>query len=507
MSRLTETLLLFAIGGAGGFFLARLMTSVLIALLPAFPVPVEISLSPDIRVVLFTLALSGMASVLSGLAPALHASRADVVSGLKDESQGPSDRVRLRNVFVVAQVAFSITLVILAGLLVQALEKSTSLDRGFDPRGVEVATIDLSRAGYTTTSGALFARQLLEGLRRLPGVESATLADLPPASGGGLARLTVPGVPPSPGEPHFTALWNAVDSDYFSTLRIRTLAGRDFTGSDRSGSQPVAIVSQAVARRLWPNEDAVGKFFVWHDSAADGSISPTRIEIVGVVADLASGRPTEVRELKAGSAGAGRPQPPAIPQSLLQTIYVPIQQRYTPRLTILVRSAGQAPVGDEIRKLVSSMDPDLPISATRSLEFKSGPAQVQLRIAASVAGSVGVVGLLLAAIGIYGLTAYNTVRRTREIGIRLALGATRGEILRMVLQQGLWLVTVGSIIGLALAAGGSRLFASLLRGVPLMDPLTFGGAIVLFAAVGTLACYVPARRATRIEAIDALRYE
>jgi predicted permease len=506
---LTETLLVFAIGGTGGFFLARVLTSMLIALLPALPVPVEISLSPDIRVVLFTMALSCLAAVLSGLAPALHASRADVVAGLKDESQGPSDRLRMRNVFVVAQVACSITLVILAGLLIQALDKSSAVNRGFDPRRVEIATLDLSRAGYPAPSGALFAQQLLDQLRRLPGVESATIAGNPPAGGGALARLTVPGVPPPGGEPHFTALWNAVDSDYFSTLRIPSLGGRDFTASDRTGSPPVAIVSQAVARRLWPNDDAVGKFIVWHDTTPTGPPLPTRVQIVGVVADLASsGRIAAVRELRAGRPGAGRPQPPVIPQTILQLIYVPIQQRgYTPRLTILARSAGRTALGGEIRKLVSSMDADLPMVMPQSLESRSGPGDVQLRIAASVAGSVGLVGLLLAAIGIYGVTAYTTVRRTREIGVRLALGATRREIMRMVLAQGLWLVALGSLIGLGLAAGGSRLFAHMLRGVPTLDPLTFGSAALLFAVIGIVASYVPAWRATRIDAIEALRYE
>ena len=188
-------------------------------------------------------------------------------------------------------------------------------------------------------------------------------------------------------------------------------------------------------------------------------------------------------------------------------MYVPLRQRYTPRFTILARSTGGERIASGIRDLVKSMDPQLPMLMPQPLEAQTGPVYLQLRIAASVAGSLGLIGLLLAAIGIYGVTAYTTARRTREIGIRLAMGAQRLNIVGMVLRQGISLVVVGSAIGLTLAALGSRLFTRLLFGMPPLDPLTFAGAALLFGVIGLAACYIPARRATRISAVEALRYE
>jgi ABC-type antimicrobial peptide transport system permease subunit len=188
-------------------------------------------------------------------------------------------------------------------------------------------------------------------------------------------------------------------------------------------------------------------------------------------------------------------------------VYVPLQQQYTPRLTILARAADGRRMASEIRKLVTSFDSNLPVLSSQTLDAQSGPGYLQLRIAASVAGSVGLVGLLLAAVGIYGVTAYTTARRTREIGIRIAMGAHRSDVLGMVLRQGMSLVVVGSTIGLTLAAAASRLFARMLVGLPPLDAVACGGAVMLFAAIGLAACYIPARRATQVDAMQALRYD
>jgi len=188
-------------------------------------------------------------------------------------------------------------------------------------------------------------------------------------------------------------------------------------------------------------------------------------------------------------------------------MYVPLRQRYTPRFTILARAAGGERLGSAVRDLMRSLDPNLPISTPQPLDSQTGPVYLQLRIAASVAGCVGLVGLLLAGIGIYGVTAYAVARRTREIGIRVAMGARRADVVRMVLREGLSLVLVGSLIGLLLAAAGSRVLTGLLFGVPPLDPMTFTSAAVLFAAIGIAACYGPARRATRIDPMEALRYD
>jgi predicted permease len=493
---LTETLLLFVLGGAAGLLLARWMTSLLVArLLPAFPVPVSLSLPLDGRVVAFTTGLSLIAALLAGLAPALQASKADVVSALKDETQGPADRLRLRNAFVVAQVAFSILLVVAAGLLGRALDRVSVTDRGLDPRGVELASLDLSIAGYTEATGPAFARALVERVRDLPGVQAATVADQAPRPGvtrGMLGdTLTVPGVTPPNGQP-FMASWTIVEPGYFAALRIPIVAGRDFSPADRAGEPAVVIIPEVTARQLWAGQNAVGKYVLsqnpFRPNGPTGPALPPRsLLVIGVVKDLKSNAPRgETSRL---------------------AVYAPLQQRYSPHLTIIARSADGRRLANDIRALVQSMDPNLAILAARTLEEEmTGPVETQLRVAASVSGSVGIVSLLLAAIGIYGVTAYVASRRTREIGIRLALGARRADVLGMILRQGMALVAIGSAIGLMLAAAGSRLLTRLLFGVPPLDPLTFGGAAALFAVIGLAACYLPARRATRIDPVVALRY-
>ena len=252
---LTETMLLFLAGALGGLLFARGLTTLIPRLLPAFPLPVELSLPLDGRVIAFGLLLSLVASVLSGLVPALDASKTDVVSALKDEAQGTPARLRLRHAFVVGQIAFSVLLVVCAGLFVRALGRVTTVDKGFDPKGVETLSLDLTMAGYTEQSGPLFASDLAERIRRLPGIESATLADRIP---GGPLRTTAvrergtAGSVRAPALPQVLASLNLVEPDYFATLRIPFVAGRDFNAGNRPGAQPVAIVSENTANRLWP---------------------------------------------------------------------------------------------------------------------------------------------------------------------------------------------------------------------------------------------------------------
>jgi predicted permease len=493
---LTETLLLFVLGGAAGLWLARGMTSLVVSLLPAFPVPVNLSFPLEGRVVAFTTGVSLLAAALCGLIPALQASKADVVSALKDEEQGPSGRTRLRNAFVVAQVAFSIMLVVAAGLLGRALGKVTASYRGFDPRGIELASIDLSMGAYDEATGRLFARDLVTRVRELPGVQTATLADRAPIPGVRFGMfgdgLSVPGVAPPDGQPLFPVSWSFVEPGYFETLRIPLVAGRDFSAADRAGEQPVVIVPEATARQLWPGQNAVGKYVLWQRSRpglpSSQTTPPTSLLVIGVAKNL-KGR---------GPAG----------QMLPLAVYAPLQQRYVPRLTIIARTTHGQRITNEIRGLLQSMDRHLPILTSRTLEEELiGPVEMQLRVSAAVSGSVGLIGMLLATIGIYGVTAYAVARRTREIGIRMAMGADRTDVMSMVLRQGMTLVGIGSALGLMLAAGASRLLTRLLFGIPPLDPLTYGGAAVLFATIGLAACYLPARRATRIDPLVALRYE
>ena len=268
-------------------------------------------------------------------------------------------------------------------------------------------------------------------------------------------------------------------------MKLPLVSGRDFTARDRAGMPWVVIVNETAARRMWPNQDPLGKVLTEHISRRGGA--DTRpLTVIGVA-----------RDAKYATLGDG-PTP---------FVYVPMQQQYLPRLTIMARASEGQRLTAPIRALLASMNPNVPIVQSNTLEDYASLGLVPQRVAAAVSGSLGVVGLLLAAIGIYGVTAYMVTSRTREIGIRMALGAQPGRVVRMVLRQGLMLTGAGAAIGLALAAGASQLLGSLLFGVDATDPIAFVGAALLFVAIGLAACVTPARRATEIDAMQALRYD
>jgi predicted permease len=485
---LTETVMLFAIGGIAGLVLARMTASLLVPLLPSLPFPVTVPLVLDARVLGFTVALSLFAGVLSGLAPALQTSSVDVAAALKSDAHGRSSRSRLRSAFVVAQVGFSLVLVVTAGLFVRALQQAGSSDPGFNPVGVELATVDLSMGHYSEATGPQFWRDVVERMRQIPNVQAATVARVLPGGfeGIGLGDPGIPGAVPSDST-HASASWNIVEPGYFATLGIPVIAGRDFTRGDVAGGQPVVIVSEDAARRLWPGQSALGKFL----SIRPAAPRALPMLVVGIARDVRSS------SLIDGLASS--------------FIYLPLQQHYdtnmTSTMTIAARSRNGERIATEMREAVAALDPGLAIVSSQTLEESTALGLVPQRIVASISGSLGGVALLLAAIGIYGVTAYTVARRTREIGIRIALGARRRDILRMALGQGVWLAGVGSVTGLALAAAVSQALSGYLFGLPPLDPPTFVGTAALFAVVGLTACYLPARRATAIDPLVALRDE
>jgi predicted permease len=485
---LAETVLLFMLGGTAGLLLARAITSVLISRLPTLPFPVALSLALDGRVIAFTVGLSLAAALLSGLAPALNASKTDLLSGLRNQA-ALVGRLRLRHAFVVVQVAFSIVLIIAAGLFARALYRAGSINPGFDSHGVELMSVDLSQAGFTDVTGPRFARELLDRVRELAGAQAATIASSVP--GGFEVRRQALGVPgaSSPNNQAFVNVdWNVVEPGYFATLRTPIVAGRDFTITDRAGTQPVAIVSEAAARQFWPGQAAVGQYLSQPTWGPQGPTSPIRtLLVVGVASDIKSSSVID------GFGGA--------------CVYVPLQQQYVPTLTIAARTTHGQRVADALRTLLAAMNPNLPVLTAQTLDDSVALGLAPQRVAGSVAGSLGIIGLVLAALGIYGVMAYAVTRRTREIGIRVALGARPTDIVRMVLREGLWLTAIGSAIGLVIAALVSRVLAAFLFGIPPTDPITFAGVIVLFVAIGLAACYWPVRRATRIDPTEALRYE
>ncbi|PYR93458.1 MAG: hypothetical protein DMF84_08595 [Acidobacteria bacterium] len=489
---LTETILLFALGGASGLLLSRAINVAILHTLPSFPLPWEVSLAQDGRVAAFAISLAFGAAVVFGLAPALQASNVDVVSALKTNEHGPSSSLRIRRAFVVAEIALSVLLVVVGGLLARALARAGSIEQGFDSRGVEVASIDLSIAGYTRTSGPMFARDLLARVRRLPGVESAALAFASPAGGLMGFQIAVPGATPPDGRPFFEALGNVVSPGYLAAMRVPLVAGREFTDADSAAGERVAVIGESTVRQFWPgisSQEAVGRQIVFSpyviDTATRQPVRGAPLTVVGVARDLqrVNGR---------------SPRP---------FVCVPLQQQYVSALKILARTVEGKRIASELRSLVTAMDPKLPVLNTVPLDEEGGPVITQLRIAAAAAGSLGVVGFFLAAVGIYGIMAHMVTRRTREIGIRIALGADRTDLVRMVLREGMRFVTIGSAVGLLLAAAVSRMLINLLFGVPPLDPVTYGGTVVLFAVVGLAACYVPLRRALGIDPNEALRYE
>jgi predicted permease len=487
---LAESLFLCVISAGAGLALARGMTSILVSQLPNLPFPINVSLALDVRVVLFSIGLSLFAALLSGIAPALHASKSDIVVALKDDSQLAFGRLRLRYAFVVAQVALSVLLVVVGGLFLQTLRRVAVTDPGFDPTGVELASLDLSMAGYTNASGPLFARELIEQIRNLPDVESATIATVIPGGfeGIGLGGLSVPGVDPPAGEPLFSPVWNIVEPGYFNTLRMPLLTGRDFTAADQAATQSVVILGEGAASRFWPGQNPIGRFVQLVNSSQPPKPAKSLL-VVGVARDPKFG------SLVDGTTGI--------------YAYVPLQQQYFRGmpLNIVARSTRGQRLTTPISEKVASIAPNLPILTTQTAEEYAALGLMPQRIAASAASSLGFVGMVLAGIGVYGVTASIVTRRTREIGVRVALGATRTDIIRMVLKQGMSPIAVGCAAGLIGAAGVTRVLVVFLLGTSTLDPVTYSAAALAFAATGVVACYVPTRRATKIEPMHALRHE
>jgi predicted permease len=482
---LSEGLLLFALGGVAGLLLAVWMRDALLAFVPQLPVPLHVELSLDWRVLGFGLLLSLVSGLLASLAPALQTSHTDPVAVLKEETSGARRRLRLRNALVLGQVAVTLILLVCAGLFVRALERVAIVDPGMDLRNLHVVELDFSLAGMQSADGLAFADQLLQRVQQLPGVRSASLSWGVPLDGNGraLGGITAPG---SQGqEPDRSGMetdWNIVTPGYFANMGVPLLRGREFTAADAQGAPAVAIINETLAQRLWPGEDPIGKRI----ENPQGDEGVRVMEVVGLA-----------RNQKYRSFGDG-------PRNF---VFVPLRQNYFGALFLAVRSEPGAPPAPGIRTLLHEMNPHLPILHAQSMEEYAGVGLLPQRLAGWVAGSLGLLGLLLAGTGLYGVTAFSSAQRTREIGIRMALGAQRGDVLKLVLRQGLQLAAIGLAIGMAMALAAAQLIAGLLIGVSPADPLVLLAVAVGLAAVALLASYLPARRATQIDPLVALRYE
>ncbi len=466
-----------AIGGAVvGIVLGWSAIRILERLIPLTPnLNIDLDLRLDVRTILFSLVLATITGLASGLVPASASTRVDVASTLNRSRGGAAPRLRARSTFVVAQIALSALLVVCAFVLTRSIRHAARTDPGFRMEGVEVVGLNLRLGGYDATRGERFLEALLPRIESLPGVDAAAFARVVPLSGereGG--RLWLPGE--YGDERAVDASQNIVTPGFFRTLGLRMLDGRNFVAADRASSPAVAIVNETLARRAWPGARAVGKRILVGRSRRP-------LEIVGLVADA-----------KYRTIGEG-PEP---------FFYVPAAQRYEPVQWILLRTAGATAI-PQVRAVVRELDPNLPVMRSGTLEEMTAFTLFPQRLAAWLAAIVGAVGAFLAALGVYGITAYHAGLRTREIGIRMALGAVRAEVLRLVLRQALWLASAGILLGLVAAALATRLFEGMLYGVRALDAISFAAGAVVFGGLTLVASLIPARRAASVNPVDALR--
>jgi predicted permease len=435
----------------------------------------------DVRVLGYTLLLSLLTGVVFGLAPALQAARTDLVTELKERSSQPvrtRQRFQLRKLLVVAQVALSLVSLIGAGLFLRSLYNAQQIDPGFETEKLLVISFDVGSQGYDEARGQDFYRQVQERMSALPGVHSASIASNRPLAGGFMRSVTIEGRETPAGGRGILTLTNIAGPKYFETLGIPLRRGREFTEADGAKSSKVAVINEAMAGRFWPNEEAVGKRFKFFGEEAV-------LEIVGVVRDSDS----------VSLGEAARP-----------LIYLPLLQNYTPTATLHVRTTGDPQaVLASVRREVQALDPNLPLIGATTVSEMIGRATWAARMGAALLCIFGLLALILTSIGIYGLLAYLVDQRRNEIGLRMALGAQRRDVLRMVMRQGLILVVVGTVIGLAAGFATTRLVTHLLYNVPGSDLVVTLSTTLLLAAVTLLATYIPARRATRIDPMAALR--
>jgi putative ABC transport system permease protein len=485
---LTETMMLSVAGGALGLLLASWATEIV----PMFDPELDFAtmnykydLSLDYRILGFTLLVSILTGVIFGLAPALEASKPDLVTTLKGEATAALSgrrRFSLRDLLVVSQVALSLMLLVCAGLFVKSMRNAQELNPGFETKRILLSSVNVSLFDYSETKGRNFYKQALERIRALPDVEAASLAAPLPldayTSGG---SVVIEGYIPRDENERIAINHSIVGHDYFQTMNTPIVEGRAFTDRDNERAPRVVIVNETMARHYWPNQNPIGKRIHLDDAQ-----SPA-LEVVGVAKDG--------KYLFLG-------EPPT------EYLFLPFQQNYRGQMTLIARAAGRPEaVAASIRQEVANIDGELPVYSVKTMpkfldRLLNGPKSVAVMVSI-----FGVIALLMAAVGLYGVISYLVAQRMREIGIRMALGANAADVLRLIVQQGMRLAMVGVAIGVTAAAALAQLMKSLLYGVSGADPTVFVVVSLTLVAATLLACYLPARRATKVDPMIALRCE
>jgi putative ABC transport system permease protein len=484
---LTESFLLGAVGGALGLLLAMWGLDLLLAAIPV-DLPFWMKFSLDWRVLGFAAGTALLTSLVFGVAPALQASRIDLNETLKEGGRGGAGASRhsLRRALVVAEVALSLILLISAGLMMRSFLRLQQVDPGLKAENVLTLRLSLPNAKYDVPEKRQdFFKQLLERTRALPGVESAGAISYLPLSGGGWGRsLTVEGLPVLPVGQAPSINHCVVTPDYFRAMGITLLEGRDFAEADAGDATKVVIIDEGLAREYWPRESPLGKRVRFGPPEAN---EPWHV-IVGVV-----------REVKHESLNLTQ----------RKSVYLPHAQVSIGSMALAVRTRGGNPesLAAAVRAQVRELDPNQPVTAVRTMSEIVSRSVWQSRLYTILFGVFAAVALLLASVGIYGVMSYAVTQRTHEIGIRMALGAQRADVLRLIIGQGMWLALLGVCVGVLASLGLTRLMQSLLFGVGATDPVTFAGVAALLSAAALLACYLPARRATKVDPMIALRYE
>ncbi|MFN2507508.1 MAG: FtsX-like permease family protein, partial [Chthoniobacterales bacterium] len=451
---------------------------------PATPVPLALDPAPDVRVLFYALVLALASGVIFGLAPALQTVRADLTEGLRERvasGGGSTNRWNLRNLLVVAQIAVSLLLLIGSGLFLKSFHKAQAIDPGFQRENLALLSLDLNLAGYDNARALQTIRQLLDRVRRNPQVRKADAGEWVPLGFGGRSRtIYAEGNGGDTEQNRKFANVSMITSGYFETLGIPFLKGRKFTEADaREKAAGVVIINETMARQFWPGEEAIGRRFRFFQTEP--------VEVIGITKDI-----------KALSLG----------ETPTAMVYQPVFEAPKGAITLFIRTAGPpGAILAESHRIVRAIDMHIPIVYEKTIDDHMAFALWPSWMGAVLLGTFGLLALVLASMGVYGVMAYTVSQRTRELGIRMALGAQRHEVVQLVLKQGMALATIGLVIGLLAAFAATRLLSALLYGVDPGDPTIFAGVTSLLGAAAFAACYFPARRAVKIDPVIALRFE